>query len=177
MSKRRTCLVVSAIAVLGLIGILVSVRPPLGWYVIVALKPRELPQRLIRPCFREITGKELPMTLGNPRALFLGGVDPGIFLRFQTDIEGIRFVCDVFGKPRADIEAVDSHWIKVMTESGAHIFYVPFQWEEKTGITLFDQKSVESGRMLKYLGPPGTGGYTVFIDDRNSTIYIHAFRL
>jgi hypothetical protein len=176
MGKRRAYLAVSVVTVLVSISVFVLKRPPLRWYVVTALKPCELPQRLIRPCFLRITDQELPQRMDNARALFLGGVDSGIFVRFQTDTEGIRFVCDAFGKPRADIETVDSHLIKAMTESGAHIFYVPFQWEEKTGITLFDQKSVESGRMLRYLGPPGSGGYTVFIDDRNSAIYIHAFR-
>ena len=177
MHTRREYLLFAVVALLALGGILTSNSAAVRWYVIVTLKPRELPARLIRPCFREITNRDLPRTIEDARALFLGGVDPAIFVKFRTDSEGIKFICDVFGKPWADIKAVDSGWIRGLTESGAHIFYIPFQWEEKTGIHLFAQDTIESGRMLEYLGPPGTGGYTVFLDDSKSTVYIHGFRL
>jgi hypothetical protein len=170
-------IIASAMTALVGIGILASEPLTIYGYFTFAIKPRELPTRLIRPCFRRITKRELPGKMDSPKALFQGGVDPGIFVKFQTDSQGIEFVCNAFDTAQTGPKLVDPNWIRDMTQSGGHIFYIPFEWEQRIGVQLFDQEAIESGRMIEYLGPPGTGGYKVFIDDHTATVYIHAFCL
>jgi hypothetical protein len=171
------CALVLGLPVLGGLVFVAATPVSVRWYFTVTLRPRQLPQRLIRPCFRRITDQELPEDMDGVRALFQGGVDPAIFVKFRTDSEGMKSICASFGEPQANVQIIDPNWMKVFTESGGHIFQIAYPWEERTGVELFHQEALPSGRMIEYLGPPGTGGYKVFLDDRNRTVYIHAFRL
>jgi hypothetical protein len=175
MQKRRLYLAICAVAVLTLIGIF-AFKAVQG-YFIASLKPRELPHELIRRCFREITDRELPSETDDLKALFHGGVDPAIFVRFRTNSDGINFICNSFVKSETTIKVVDPNWMRALTEGGGHIFYIPFQWEQRVGIRVFDQERIESAKVLEYLGPPGTGGYKILIDNKRNVVYIHAFRL
>jgi len=176
MLKRKSYVAICAVALLASMVIL-AFRPwAIRWYFAVSLKPRELPRELIRPYFRRITDRELPSETDGLKAIFHGGVDPAIFVRFETNADGINFIYSSFVKAETDVQVVDPHWMRAFTEGRGHIFYIPFQWEQKAGVRLFEQEHIESGRILEYIGPPGTGGYKVFIDDKKNVVYIHAFR-
>jgi hypothetical protein len=85
----------------------------------------------------------------------------------------LGYILDVFGKLGESPQAVDPDWLRSVIEAGGHIFVVPSQWEKKLGVRLFDHRAIESGCVLRYLGP--FGGYQIFIDGQQNTVYIHAF--
>ena len=167
-----------AIAILAAIAVILEWRTlAVEWYFTVVLAPRELPKEIIRPCFRGVANLDLPEKADDARAIFQGGKDPSIFVRFRTDSKGIDCILSVFGRTAGNPKTVDVDLMRALIRGGGHVFVVPYQWEKKLGIRLFDPEAIESGRQLEYMGSPGTRGYKVFIDDHNGTVYIHAFRM
>lgn len=159
------------------LGLLLASQPGvIWWHATFTLTPRELPQELIRPWFGFVTGRQLPEEIEGAQALSQGGADPSIFMKLRTDPNGIKSICQAFTTSEAQPEPVEPSWLRTFTASGGHIFSVASRWEQRTGVQLFDQKAIESGRMLEYVGFPGTEAYTVFIDDKNGTVYIYASR-
>ncbi len=179
MRRNRKYLIVGVTIVTLLIslGLLLRSQPgAIWWRATFTLRPRELPRELIRPWFRFVSRRRLPEEIEGARALSQGGADPSIFMKFRTDPNGIESICQAFTTPEAQLKPVEPSWLRTFTASGGHIFSVASRWEQRTGIQLFDQKAIESGRMLEYVGVPGTEAYTVFIDDKNGTVYIYASR-
>jgi hypothetical protein len=119
-----------------------------------------------------VTTLDLPENADDARALFRGGREPGIFVRFRTDSKGIDYILSVFGRKAGNPQTVDLDLVRALISGGGHVFVVPSQWEKEVGIRLFDPEAIGSGRELEYMSPPGTRGYKVFMDDQNSTVYI-----
>ena len=137
---------------------------------------KELPTKKIRQKLREFGGLELPRKANGLRAILSHSRDPGIFVRFETDSEGIEHVLKTFGKPGTKSKTLDPNDFKEMKKFGGRLFPQPCQWQEMVGVRLFDQESVESGRLLEYMAPRfNEVGYEVFIDDKTNTVYVHAY--
>lgn len=139
-----------------------TLRPPL-WYYQQSGRPQELPRRLIRPAFRKIAGWDLPAKSEELRAQFHGGRDPAIFVRFQTDSEGISRIGEHVAPFRAEFEPF----------SGTPGFYIVSQWEEESGVRILDQRVIESGLRLKYY-EPGALSFEIVVDTQRNTVQIWA---
>jgi len=145
-------------------------RPPL-LYHIQLIGWHELPTRLIRPAFKHITNSDLPLKANGLRALFQGGRDQKIFVRFETDSDGMGYILETFGRSGAEWEAFDVDKLR----SGIEVFATLSLVQKDAGICLFDQNTIESGRLLKgQLVHRWKVWYAIFIDDQNSTVYISA---
>ena len=176
MSKRRLCIyfVIAGFVILLCLTIThLREHPP---YVFYKLFPglHELPTRWIRPIFRDLTKQiELPKKTESLRAIYYSSSEPAIFVRFQTDPEGIEYILEKFGGPTAKFETFDADRMKALNAANVAVFFYPSQWQEKLGISLYDQDSIESGRKLTgTVDFKGLDRYTIFIEDQRNTVYI-----
>jgi hypothetical protein len=149
----------------ALLYLWIVVHPPL-WYYQQVGKPQELPQRLIRPAFRKIAGWYLPIESKELRALFHGGRDPAIFVRFQTDSEGISHI-------REQIAPKGGEY-KTFSGSLSSYFYIISQWEDWSGIHILDQPDIKSGFGLEYSDYQwdSTVSIKILIDSQHNKVYI-----
>jgi hypothetical protein len=118
---------------------------------------------------------ELPNKTDGLRAFFLSNREPAIFVRFQTDSEGVEYILEAFGGSDEILRTFDADHMKALTEANVILFFYPSRWQDELGICLFDQNSIESGRMLKGLtGSVGSKVYTstIFIEDKTNIVYI-----
>jgi len=116
----------------------------------------------------------LPPKADGLRALFRGGREPEIFVRFKTNSEGIAYILDVFGAS-AESETFDEDKLQFMNTNRVGIFPTLSLVQESAGVILLNQNSVKSGRTLTgCFNPPDGPGYRIFIEDPNSTLYISA---
>ena len=154
-------------------------HPPLWYYRQFTIKPHELPDRLIRPAFRGIAGQELPKRADGLRAIFQGGRDPSVFIRFETDSYGIDYIKRSFTKPGSRATHYDTVTFKELKMSGFSVFSVVSRWQDEIGICLFDLEFIESGLEIRSASGPGAPNqqYHVFIDDKRSIVYIRAVYL
>jgi len=175
--RERTVIIGLAAAGLGVAAfwsLVLYVGAPMTWrYLKAWSEPHELPLAKIPSEFRTITGQELPKKADGLRAIFQGGMDPEIFVRFQTDAEGIEYVKRSFMIAGATSEHIVAGQLR-QTPSLMFSSVPPMQ--EKLGICLFDQKSIESGLLiesplLKHRF------YSVLIDEQRGTVYIYAILL
>ena len=181
MSKQRLCIYIVAVFVtlLGLAITYISITllraSPLYPYYNLFPRLHELPTRRIRPIFYNMTEQiELPNKADNLRAIIKSGIDPAFFVRFHTDSEGIEYILKKFSGPTANLKTYDAGLMKALNEANeALFFYYPSRLQEKLGICLFDQDSIESGRLLEgSLGSMRQVWYTIFIEDKNNNVYI-----
>ena len=142
-------------------------------YFIAWQEPHELPLAKIPLEFRTITGQELPKKVDGLRAIFKGSLDPEIFVRFETDAEGIEHVKRCFIIPGASVEHVDAAKLNRMKALSQSMFTVASRWQEKLGIRLFDEKSMESGLLIGSAGLEHRW-YSVFIDEQRGIVYVSA---
>lgn len=180
--KKRTWLislfVASVIIMLGLAITHLCKHPPLFYYTQLTISPslHELPTRLIRRAFRIVADKELPSKADGLRAIFSGGRERAIFVRFQTDPEGIEYILETFGGSGVKLKMYEEEFLKMLTASNVSLLHHASRWQEELGVCLYSQDSIESGRLLEDIGDPsGRPGYRVFIDDQRSTVYIEAW--
>ncbi len=177
MNKRRLCICFVAAGLVILLVLAIAYlceHPPLFYYVNFT-DLQELPTRLIRTAFQAVADRDLPEKADGLRAIFSGGRESAIFVRFKTDSDGIAYILETFGGPDVKLETLDADYLRALTASRVTIFSIPSRWQEKIGINIFDQKSIESGRRLEYVPGIGNGiapGYSIFIDDQRSTVYI-----
>ena len=175
--KQRTIIVVLASLGLGMaafLSLVLYVVAPMTWrYLKAWSEPHELPLAKIPSEFRTITGQELPKKVDGLRAIFQGSMDPKIFVRFETDAEGIEYVKRSFMIAGATSEHIVAGQLR-QTRSLMFSSVPPMQ--EKLGICLFDQKSIESGLLIV---SPGLKHryYSVLIDEQRGTVYIYAIFL
>ena len=165
MNKVRWCLILVCIVLVGT-----------GLIILSSCKPKELPAKLIRQKFREIAGRELPQKSEGLRAIDALTRDPQIFVRFETDSQGIAEVLKTFSEPGVEIRNLDEDDFKRRETLGVTMFSGPSQWQETIGVKIFDQESFKSGRALTYEADSGKPGYRIFIDDQRGIVYIHAFK-
>lgn len=180
MNNRRWWILL-AIACLSIPTVYMVARlrrnPPL-WFCIHVPGVREVPQQSIRRAFRFSTGGELPPRADAMQAVFSGGLDPGIFLRFRTDASGIEYILDAFAGP--DVKDTTFGPDGVAMPSGWHRKWlgVASQWEEEAGLQIWDQNSIDSARVLESIPKQGASdGYQVLIDEETMTVYIFAFHI
>jgi hypothetical protein len=154
---------------LGLIGGALTVLPG-------CKGAEELPAKEIRPELRQFGGLELPRKAEGLRAILSHCRAPRIFVKFETDSEGIEHVLKTFGGPGVKSEALDANDLKEITKFGGSLFPEPLEWQEMIGVCLFDEKSLSSGLLLERMPPRANQvGWKVFIEDKSKTVYIFAY--
>jgi len=153
-----------AIVAVILIYLWMTFCPPM-YYLTFMGTTRELPTRLVRPVFRKITGWDLPSKADKSRAIFTGGREPSIFVRFQTNPAGVLYIREQLIKRDVDSEPF----------SGIPRFPIVSQKQELLGIDILDQRAIESGLRLWHLSLIGVG-YDVVIDTQHNNVYIRAWR-
>lgn len=96
---------IAGLVILASLAILNLFEPlPLIYYINISFGPHELPTKLIRPAFKVISGHKLPAKADSLRALcWRAGRDSCIFVRFETDADGIAYILKTFGGPSAKI--------------------------------------------------------------------------
>ena len=90
MNKRRLCICFVAAGLVILLVLAIAYlceHPPLFYYVNFT-DLQELPTRLIRTAFRAVADRDLPEKADGLRAIFSGGRESAIFVRFKTDSDG-----------------------------------------------------------------------------------------
>ena len=110
MNKVLWCIGLVAVVLLVLLGLLIAQWQDelrLMYHVNMTLRPHELPTILIRQAFRLVTERELPQKADSLRAIFQGGREPRIFVSFETDSEGIRYIVETFTKPGVISKSLD----------------------------------------------------------------------
>ena len=174
--KKRTVIIGLLSLGLGVVAfwVLVYVGATMTWqYLKDWSEPHELPTAKIPLEFRTITGQELPKKAEGLRAIFQGSMDPKIFVRFDTDAVGIEHVKRSFMIAGATSEYIVAAQPR---QTRSLMFSSVPAMQEKLGICLFDQKSIESGLLIE---SPGLKHrfYSVFIDEQRGTVYIYAMLL
>ena len=175
MNKKRRVIgyfIVCTFALLVFVVFYFHQRPPLFYYT-QSHRCQELPTRLIRPAFKHIVNRDLPTEIDELRALFRGGRVEAIYIRFKTDPNSITDILDRLGISSAEWETYDTDKLRY----GVSIFPYLSVDQERLGVYLFDQDSVESGRLLRgvLVGQEGVA-YAIFIDDQNDTVYMRAYK-
>ena len=79
-------------------------RPPLLLYIQLTT-PHRLPARLSGRAFNYLSGRRLPEKTEHLDALFIGGREPFLFIRFKTDSVGIERIIEQFGGQGADVSS------------------------------------------------------------------------
>jgi hypothetical protein len=130
-------------------------------YIQVESLPHELAPQKIKREFKRLTRYELPAKTNNLHAY--------IFVRFQTDPEGVEYVKRSFGGQGVRSQYLDKDILKYKT-----IFTGVSIMEEYAGIKLFDQESIGPGLEISREAWSGLS-YKIFIEDKTNTVYIYAF--
>lgn len=186
--KKRTllislmCVLLVVTSLVVFLGIVIAhwrEQPPLFYYTQFTTSPHELPTRLIRPAFRGFTGHELPTKADGVRAIFRGGMDQSLFVRFETDSDGIEHITHAFSEAGTSSEYIDPDTFRNLTMSEWRLFRVVSRWQERIGVCLIDEKSIESGLLIDSAAGPGAPEimYRIFIDDGHSSVYIFVFTI
>ena len=169
-SWRRYKRLISLIALFVTIVLLylwLSLWPPLWFYREVAMTVTELPARLVRPGFRDITGWDLPGKAEKLRSIYSGGRNPSIFVRFQTDSEGILYI------RKQLTEQLAPYSVEFEPFTGTPHFPLVPQWQNRFGLDVIDLKSVVTGLRFEYLVVSGVS-YYIIIDTQQNILYILA---
>ena len=161
----KRCKLFIGLAAIALLCLWVTLRPPLWYYRQVTGTPHELPTRLVRPAFRSITGWDLPSKAEKLRAIFMGGRDPSIFVRLQTDPKGILYIQEQFASSGVEFEPF----------TGIPEFHIVSQWQDRFGLDILDRESIESGLRLRYYPVSGIS-FNIIIDTQHNNLYMRAIR-
>ena len=179
MSKQnfRIILIVASLVILSGLAIAYWCKhPPFFYYRQFTSSPHELPTRLIRRAYRVVTNRDLPEKVDDLHAIFTGGREPAIFVRFKTDSSGIAYILEAFDGPDVKSETLDKNRLREWTASRVSIFPTPSLWQKEIGVNIFDQESIESGRLIEFMpGSDPAPGYRIFIDDQGNTVYINSW--
>jgi len=175
MNKRRLCISFLFTCMLLLIAfsiIYVYEYPPLLYHKQLS-HWHELPTRLIRPAFKHIMNMDLPPNVNGLRALFRGGRQQMILVKFETDSDGIAYILNTLGKSDAEWEQFDTNKLR----SGREVFVALSVIQQEAGVCLLDQKSIDSGRLLtgRFFNRHEVTAYQIFLtDNQNITVYVGA---
>ena len=179
MNKRRLCIYLGSVGliVVGLVilcGFAIGElrkHPPL-WYYDNFKGSCELPTRLIRQAFQELTDRELPQKADGLRAIYNGATrDPSIFVRFETDSEGIAYILEKFGG-----RGVKKNTFDVDSRGGLRVQFkgLSSYHQDKIGVRIFDWKDIKSGLELIYSAGIQPS-HEILIDEQQNTVYIFAY--
>jgi hypothetical protein len=144
-----------------------SLRPPLWFYREVAMTITELPARLVRPAFRDITGLDLPEKAEKLRSIYSGGRNPSVFVRFQTDSKGISYVREQLTEKLAPCS------VEFESFTGVPNFPMVPEWQRRFGLNVIDLKSTVTGLRFEYIVVSGVN-YYIIIDTQENNLYILA---
>jgi len=142
------------------------------YYVDWCTRLREVPTKLIRSTFKYVTNRELPEKTDGLRAIYCGGREPAIFVRFETDSEGVAYILEKFGGRGVETNTFDVDSKK--RHSVLHVHGMLSYYQEKIGVHIFDWKDIKSGLELKYSAGIQPS-YEIVIDEQHKTIYIFAY--
>lgn len=172
-------IVVGTISVLLLVfGLIYREKLAVQYFVNFSTSPREVPVKYIRPLFALVTEQELPEETKMVRALFQGGFDPCLFVEFEADPDVIKeFLMPFLRFKLSEDKIVDPDFIRYVNSSGSILFFNASVWQKELGIKWFDQTVIRHGRLIEYLGPPGTGGFKILVDDDRSIVYAYVYQL
>lgn len=146
----------------------------------------DLPTELIRPAFKYMTGQELPPNADGLRAIFSGGREPSIFVKLQTDCDGITHILNTFDRPGvwsgvydADYlkkpEVADTDRAKLARASVVSELAAALRWQTELGVSLYDRSSIKSARVLDSAPARTRPAYQIVIDDEHGMVYILAW--
>lgn len=163
MNKSRRWLLLALAPVVVLL-ILLFIAIGLIWQQIDNAPAIQLLPAKIRPTFRVIAERELPQKADGLRAILGGGREPAIFVRFETDSEGIAYIVETFGGPPVESWTLNPDLLRNLKASHMSVFHIPSLWEQKMGVHIFDPESIESARILEYpVGMVRELGYKILI--------------
>lgn len=172
MSKGKLCIVLVGLSLLVLLAIIGFRIQRWTQSLVERAHERLLSVEEIRPVFLRITNCELPSKADNLRAIFEEGRDPRIFVRFDTDSEGVAYILKEFSGERVISKTFDADDIGVPKKSVSRFFTRLSFWQNELGVILFNPDSIESCHVLEY---SGSRGYKILIDDQSRTVYIDAY--
>jgi len=122
MTKRRWSLVLVVAGVIVASGFGIAHHwlqdPPLGYYLHWTHRKCLLPEEYIRPAFRHMTEREMPQVADNAQAIWFGSREPHIFVRFETDANGIAHIERAFNIPGAKCRVFDAERVRGLVQSG-----------------------------------------------------------
>ena len=122
MSKGRLCIILVGLSLLILLAIIGFRFQQWTQSLVERAHERALSAEEIRPVFLRITNRELPGKADNLRAIFEEGRDPRIFVRFDTDSEGVAYILKEFGGERVISKTFDADDIGAPKKSGSKFF-------------------------------------------------------
>ena len=173
MGKRSITLISAGLLLVLVITIgVLWKRPPLLYYIQLTT-PHRLPTRLAGSAFEYMSDQELPDKTVDPLAVFTGGHDPFLFVRFETDGVGIEHILESFGGEGAQVSTLGTAELRSMTLSEISVFPFLDSVEARLGMSLFDQASVESARLVD--SPDEHRArlvYRILIDEATTTVYM-----
>ncbi|MBN2180514.1 MAG: hypothetical protein JW715_01270 [Sedimentisphaerales bacterium] len=179
MKKRLMHYLITGLVLLSVFSILIACyweEPLFMYYYFTSESPPEIPECLIKTAFQRVTGHGLPKNVADLRAIYQGGRDREIFVKFQTDSNGIEYIRTTFGKTPSKYRKLDSESMKTLNKSGLKIFTAPSIWQDDIGADIFNQKSITSGCILEYPAELVTTlGYKIFIDETQNIVYMYAY--
>ena len=178
MTKRRWSLVLVVAGVIVASGFGIAHHwlqdPPLGYYLHWTHRKCLLPEQYIRPAFRHMTERDMPQVADNAQAIWFGSREPHIFVRFETDANGIAHIERAFNIPGAKCKVFDAERVRGLVQSGVTFFPYVVLWQERTGTAIFDPNSLGPGRKITY-SRSGWEGWEVYIDQEQHTVYVYAW--
>lgn len=137
-----------------------------------AMGPREVPAHMVKLAFKGLTGRQLPKKAGSIRALGNSGRAEAIFVRFETNAEGMDYVLEIFGGAQDGLAEIDSSKLVELRRSSTSVFADAAGWQDELGISLYDQASIESACIFERQFE-GTR-HKVLIDRQSRTVYMFA---
>jgi hypothetical protein len=128
---------------------------------------------------KRMTGFEIPENAENIRGFYPLMRDPHIFIKFETEPEGIAEVMKAFSGSDVEMTQLNEEDYEQRKKYGRKLFISPSRWQEEISIKFFDEESFKVGIMLERRRHDHGGDstrYEILIDDISNIVYIHAWR-
>jgi hypothetical protein len=136
--------------------------------------PQEIEPHEVRLAFRRLTGRQLPRNPVAPHAIADSGRTEAVFVRFQTDEQGIDYVLKTFGGAQDGPAAMDGKELAEVRGSSASVFADALAWQTELGLSLYDQAAVESAQ--PFTSQSDGTRYAGLIDRQSGTVFLFADR-
>jgi len=129
---------------------------------------REVSTERVRVLFEKMTGRDLPLTIDNVRSLWQGGPDTEMYLRFDTDSDGVTHLLHMLGGELAQVSHVDELPVDELARLCPDVSEGMSAWKQHFGVSMFDN-DVVSGQLLVR---QGCRGYTLLVDDTQKEVHL-----